>query len=930
MNKFWLFSLIVLVCACNSKHKYEGVAFEEITPHDWENPEVFNINKEAPRALFIPFSTDDEVIADDASQSDFVLSLNGEWKFNVVKKPTDRPFYFFKKDYDASDWGTIQVPGDWETQGYDIPIYTNSKYPHEKTPPTIQKHYNPVGSYRKTFTLPENWSSREIFVHFGAVSSAMYLWVNGEKVGYSEGSKTPAEFNITKYLKTGENMIAAEIYRWSDASYLEDQDFWRLSGMTRDVYLLGRNKFHIRDFHIKPSLDANYQNGTMELDVDFSDFNDAKSVYSLEVSLLDSNKKEIYAESKAVQKSKNPFSFIANITSPEKWTAETPYLYQLIIRLKDENGKIMECVGNQVGFRNIELINNQLCVNGKAIYLKGVNLHEHHDRTGHYVDKETMIKDIKTMKMFNLNAIRTSHYPQPEEFYKMCNKYGMYVVDEANIESHGMGACNQRAFDTTKHVAYLPEWYAAHIDRIKRMVERDKNQTSVIIWSLGNECGNGQAFFDGYDWIKNRDKTRLVQFEQSKLERNTDIVCPMYTKIYKLEKYAQSNPERPLILCEYAHAMGNSVGNLKEYWDMIEKYPALQGGFIWDWVDQGLVKKDENRNDFWTYGGDFGPADIPSDGNFCLNGLVNPDRGIKPHLWEVKKVYQYIKFDAVSVKDGTFSIKNSYDFINLKDFTFSYEITADGIKTSEGEISGIDLKPEQDTTISINYPKDLDISKELLITISAKTKEEKNLVPANHEIAWEQFVINYPLKKSMAFSSGIKLNESDRKSTFSANDFSVSFDKKTGIMSELIFGGENILNEANGFRPNFWRAPVDNDFGNKLHKRCKVWRYTSQNRELQSFEANVKNGIGEVIVAYNLNNETGKTIATYNTKYTIGQDGAIKLDNSFEKLVDSLPEIPRIGLNLQLKKEFNQMDWYGRSPQEGDREGRVLHDRHSR
>lgn len=908
------FLVLILVClvACKNKHKYEGIAFEEKTPRDWENPEVFRINKEEPRASFIPYQTVKQVIEDDATKSPYYTSLNGTWKFNLAINPSERPFYFFKTDYDISDWKDITVPGNWETQNFDIPIYTNVKYPHDKTPPKIQPDYNPVGSYRTVFKISKEQLQKNVILHFGAVSSAMYIWVNGEKVGYSEDSKTPAEFNISNYIVEGENQLAVEIYRWSDASYIEDQDFWRLSGITRDVYLLAREKNHVKDFWSQANLLNNYKDGKYALDVDI--LNNIESTISVQIQLFDNEGKEILNNAKSVNKSTS-IHFENTIENVNTWNAEKPYLYQLVISLIDDSDNIIERVGTEVGFRKVEIKNGQLLVNGKAILVKGVNLHEHHDKTGHYVDKETMLKDIKTMKMFNINAVRTSHYPQPEAFYKLCNEYGLYVVNEANIESHGMGATNQSPFDESKHVAYLPEWEAAHIDRIKNMVERDKNIPSVIIWSLGNECGNGKVFYDGYDWIKQRDTTRLVQFEQAGLNRNTDIVCPMYPSIGRLENYAQTHTDRPYIMCEYAHAMGNSVGNLQDYWDVIEEYPVLQGGFIWDWVDQGLIKKTEDGTEYWAYGGDFGPEDVPSDGNFCLNGLVNPDREPKPSLWEVKKVYQNIKFKN---NKGNYEVENNFDFTNLSQFNFKYTFELDGEMVLSETIENFSVAPSEKGILNIKSPDNFDASKELILTISAFTKTEKGLIPNNHEIAWEQFILNTP-KPLNSVKSNQEIIISDTEKTIQVSNANVNilFNKETGILTNLSFKeGENIIKDENGFTPNFWRAPIDNDFGNDLHKKSSIWRYASKNRKVTSINAKMQNSNALVSVNFDLLNDNKNKIATFQTNYTIKGDGAILVDNTFEKTQDNLPDIPRVGLNIQLLKEFDNISWYGKGPYE--------------
>lgn len=914
--KYFLLSLLVYTTGI-SQQKYTNVAYEEMTTKDWENPAVFGINKEEPRSYFIPYNNDEDVLSDNKKNSPFYKSLNGKWKFNLVTKPSDRPYYFFKTDYDDSDWNEIKVPSNWELEGYDIPIYTNVKYPHEKTPPKIQDHYNPVGSYRTYFTIDDDMNGKEIFLHFGAVSSAMYVWINGEKVGYSEGSKTPAEFNITKFLKEGKNLLSVEIYRWSDASYLEDQDFWRLSGITRDVYLLAREKCHIKDFWSRADLVNNYIDGKFNLDIELNDKKSGK--YTVDVSFFDANKNEIYTESQK-NYTKNGIAnikFEKIIPNVKKWNAENPYLYHTVIKLKDKKGNILESIGTEVGFRKVEINNGQLLINGKSIYVKGVNLHEHHDKNGHYLDEQTMINDIKTMKMFNINAVRTSHYPQPERFYQLCNKYGLYVVDEANIEAHGLGATNQGPFDKSKHIAYLPEWAPAHMDRIKSAVERDKNNPSVIIWSMGNECGNGQVFFDAYDWIKNRDNSRPVMFEQAGMERNTDIVAPMYASIQRLEQYAQNHTNRPYIMCEYAHAMGNSVGNLQDYWDMMKKYPVLQGGFIWDWVDQGLIKTTEEGEEYWAYGGDFGPKDVPSDGNFCLNGLVDPDRTPKPSLWEVKKVQQFIQFKIVDAQLGKISIENEYDFTNLDEYNFKWELLTNGKSIINGEIEQLNIAPTKIQIIDIPYINKLDATKELILTISAYTKHEKNLVPANHEVAWEQFVLNSPSTKTNEISTPkVTIDDSETLITIKSDKSKVVFNKTTGVITELDYNQGNIIKGGNGFTPNFWRAPIDNDFGNDLHKRSRVWQYASKNRKLESINAIMEDLNATVTLKYILNDPDSKNIATYSLKYTIGGDGTILVENTFEKTENNLPDLPRVGMNIQLNNKYDQMAWYGKGPHE--------------
>ncbi|GAB1453253.1 hypothetical protein MASR2M47_33090 [Draconibacterium sp.] len=590
-----MFSISIVSC---SKYKdYSKVPFVDESPAPWQDPEVNQINKLPARAHFIPFATLEQARTEDKWQSSMLQSLNGMWKFNLAQNPSERPYWFFKNDFDTRSWKEIKVPANWELEGYDYPIYVNVKYPHAKTPPLIQDDYNPVGSYKRNFTIPESWKGKEVVIHFGAASSMLNVWVNEQFVGYSEDSKTPAEFNITKYLKPGENSLAVEIFRWCDGSYLEDQDFWRMSGITRDVYLMVRNEQQIQDFRVNSGLDDTYTNGIFSVNIDVLNLGESAASTVVEAVLNDGGT-AVETFSKELTAGKTNVVFDANIPNVKQWSAEIPNLYELIITLRNGDN-IVEVIRQDVGFRTSEIKNGNLLINGKYVYLKGVNIHEHNDKTGHYQDKETMLLDIKLMKENNLNAVRTSHYPQPELWYELCNKYGLYLVDEANIESHGMGyGPESLAKDST--------WKEAHMYRTRNMFERDKNQPSVIIWSLGNEAGNGVNFYATYDYLKSVDKTRPVQYERSGLEYNTDIICPMYARIRNMEEYAKSNPNRPYIQCEYAHAMGNSVGNLQDYWDVIEKYPALQGGFIWDWVDQGLLATDSAGVEYWKYGGDFG------------------------------------------------------------------------------------------------------------------------------------------------------------------------------------------------------------------------------------------------------------------------------------------------------------------------------------
>jgi beta-galactosidase len=901
---------MIFTSLVSCKYKdYSQVPFTEPSPAPWEDPAINQINKLPPRAHFIPFATIEQARTEDKWQSAFLMSLNGMWKFNLSQNPSERPYWFFKDDFDIRAWKEIKVPANWELEGYDYPIYVNVKYPHAKTPPIIQAHYNPVGSYKRTFTIPETWKGKEVIIHFGAASSMLNVWVNEQFVGYSEDSKTPAEFNITQFLKPGENSLSVEIFRWCDGSYLEDQDFWRMSGITRDVYLIARAEQQVQNFRVISGLDETYTNGVFSLNIDVLNLGENAASTVVEAVLKD-NGNAVETFSKALTAGKTNVVFDANIPNVKQWSAEIPNLYELIITLKNGN-QIVEIIKQDVGFRTSEIKNGNLLINGKYVYLKGANIHEHHEKTGHYVDKETMLLDIKTMKAHNLNAVRTSHYPQPELWYELCNKYGLYLIDEANIESHGMGYGSES-------LAKNEDWKEAHLYRTRNMWERDKNQPSIIIWSLGNEAGNGVNFHATYDYLKSVDSTRPVQYEGARLDTNTDIFCPMYARMGQMEEYAKSKPERPLIQCEYAHAMGNSVGNLQDYWDLIEKYPALQGGFIWDWVDQGLLTTNEAGEEFWAYGGDFGPDTVPSDGNFCNNGLVNPDRAVKPHLLEVKKVYQYIGFTPVNLRNGAISIKNKYAFLNLSEFDFVWEITGDGMIVENGKLDDLSLEPGMSANVTVPVNVKPEAGVEYFMTIKAKLKNNRSLLEAGDEMASEQFAMPMmaPAKKAnKAEFADVTMQEDESAVTISGEGFAVAFDKKAGVMTSFKKGDSELL--KSGPVPNFWRAPTDNDFGNNLHKRSRVWRTAGETRKVASVTVAQKTkNSAEIIFKFDLVNDSNQVIANYQTKYTVWGSGDVVVDNHFKMTQKDLPEIVRMGMNLEMPRNFDQMSWLGRGPHE--------------
>ncbi len=836
------------------------------------------------------------------------------------KSPDQRPFWFFKDDYDTRDWNDINVPSNWQMKGYDVPIYVNIPYPFKMDPPKIPHEWNPVGSYKRSFKIPSDWTEKEVFLHFGAVSSAFYVWVNEQLVGYSEDSKVPAEFNITKYLKSGKNSIAVEVYRWSDGSYLEDQDFWRMSGIQRSVFLHARPKTFINDFFAVGDLENNYTDGLLKIDVSLKGSASGSGDYIVEASLFDGTKK-IYTEPKDVQlaDSTGTVNFTKSFPEINKWSAEKPNLYSLVICLKDKDGNALEYVSAKVGFRKVEIIKSQLLVNGVAIRIKGTNMHEHDDINGHVVDEAMILKDIRVMKSHNINAVRTSHYPQQEMWYQMCDKYGLYLIDEADIESHGVG------YDKDVTLADKPEWADAHLERMQRMVERDKNHPSVIIWSMGNEAGDGHNFLKGYKWIKGRDITRPVQYERAgeftnAPERHSDIVCPMYSKIEYIEAYAKDEKsDRPLIMCEYAHAMGNSTGNFQDYWDVIEKYPKLQGGLIWDWVDQGLLKTDENGEKYWTYGGDYGEEGIPSDGNFCLNGLVWPDRTPHPGLAEVNKVYQYIGFDAVNLAGGVVNITNKYDFTNLSEFSFEWEIVADGVTIQSGKVSIPDLKPKESLLVNLPLNKiEPAAGTEYFLNIRALRPDAWNSVPEDHVYASAQFKLPVEGKPMVSKPEKLEIlqtNTSGSKLEIGGSNLKIAFNLAKGRMESFNYKGKELLKKAP--EPDFWRPPTDNDYGYGMDKKLRIWKKAGERTRVT--KANVSQpDMGKVTVSFtfDLLGLDGAKIGGYSTSYTILSSADIIIRNQFSKISGAIPEIPRMGMQMQLPEEFANLKWFGRGPQE--------------
>ncbi|WP_207423812.1 glycoside hydrolase family 2 TIM barrel-domain containing protein [Desertivirga brevis] len=890
-------------------------SFAQGGKNDWENHELIEINKEKPHATFMLFSNVKDVIDDKYGKSPWHESLNGKWKFVYTDKYANRIKDFYRPDLEDKTWAEIPVPSNWERKGFGTAIYTNVIYPFPKNPPFIGED-NPVGTYRKTFTVPSNWDGRQTFIHFGSITGYAVVYVNGQKVGMSKVSKSPAEFNITPFIKKGENLLAVQVFRWHDGSYLEDQDFFRISGIERDVFLYSLPKLSIWDFFLKPDLDANYNNGLFSAEIDLRQFKDNPvKGGSLAVDILDNTGKKVFSSSQNISVSTDTiqtFKLSGTVKSPAKWSAESPSLYDCIITLKDNAGNVLGLTGAKIGFRKVEIKNSRLLINGVPSYVHGVNRHEHDDVEGHVPSRELMIKDIQLMKQFNINAVRTSHYPNDPLWYKLCDQYGLYLVDEANIETHGMGAELQWPFDKSQHPAYLPQWAPAHLDRMRRLVERDKNHASVIIWSLGNECGNGPVFHDGYKWMKQRDPSRPVQFEQAGEDWNTDIVCPMYPRIQDMKAYAASGKTRPYIMCEYSHAMGNSSGNFQEYFDIMMNSKNMQGGFIWDWVDQGMKTTTPDGRVFWAYGGDLGGYHLQNDENFCGNGLIAADRSVHPGIYEVKKVYQNILFKEKDLTSGIINVQNYFDFTNLNKYDFKWELFRNGEKLKEGTFN-VDLAPHQQKDVKLNIPAfKSSAGTEYHLNVFAYTRTATELVPAGHEIAREQFkkAGDY-FTTSRGATGKLNIEKANDRLRFSAGDIKGEFDIRNGRLASYTSKNSSPINQYP--EPFFWRAPTDNDFGSGMQVNLGIWRTAHVDRKVKNVTVGEQSPEGLPIkVEYMLNGIN----VPYTVDYLIQNDGSIKVTAAIDMTGRDLPEMPRFGMRMELPSEYSHLSYYGRGPWE--------------
>ena len=869
---------------------------------EWKDPKVNAVNRAPMHTNYFAYESDHAAKKGIKENSANFMTLNGTWKFNWVKDADSRPTDFWKVGFNDKGWNDIPVPGVWELHGYGDPIYVNIGYAwrnqFENNPPYVPNEENHVGSYRREITVPASWKGKDIIAHFGSVTSNMYLWVNGKYVGYSEDSKLEAEFNLTPYLKPGQkNLIAFQVFRWCDGSYLEDQDFFRYSGVGRDCYLYARDKKRIEDIRVTPDLDANYKNGSLSVVLNL------KGSGKVNLTLKDASGKEVAT----AQATKGTATL--EVENPHKWTAETPYLYTLYASLEGSD----EVIPVKVGFRKVELKNAQVLVNGQPILFKGANRHEMDPDGGYVISKERMIQDIQVMKQFNLNAVRTCHYPDNNLWYELCDQYGIYVVAEANIESHGMG------YDE-KTLAKRDDYTLAHLERNQRNVQRSFNHPSVLIWSLGNEAGYGPNFEKAYDWIKAEDPSRLVQYEQAGKTGKTDIYCPMYLGYDRCEEYSKDEQyQKPLIQCEYAHAMGNSEGGFKEYWDIIRKYPKYQGGFIWDFVDQSVRWTGKNGKMIYAYGGDFNRFDA-SDINFCDNGLISPDRVPNPHMYEVGYFYQNIWTSPADIKNGEISIFNEYFSRDLSAYYMEWQVLKGGEVMRSGRVEDLNVGPQQTVKMKLPIGKTCQCT-EWLLNVAYKLKNTEGLLPAGHTVAKQQIVLNPYKAPSMELKNQAKSNWEVVEPTLKENDerylivdgenFRIEFDKLNGYLSKYQVNGLDMMKEGSYLKPNFWRAPTDNDFGAYLQRRYAVWK--NPTIKLVSLQQRIANQQAIIEVAY----ELPEVSAKLNLTYVINNEGAMKVTQKMTADKNAkVANMFRFGMQMQMPRNFDQVEYYGRGPVE--------------
>lgn len=903
-------------------------------------------NTTAPHATLMPYASKILAIEGDRYSSSYCQMLNGKWHFKWSPDPASRPVDFYKKDFDDSDWKTIDVPSNWQLQGFGIPLYSNRPFPFVKNPPRVMdepdpefntyKSRNPIGSYKYKFEVSADWDGKQIFLHFDGVDSYMNLWIDEKYVGTGQGSRTPMEFDITDLVTPGQtHEIAAEVYRFCAGSYLEDQDMWRLSGIFRNVYLMATPKVHIRDFFINTNLDENYTDAEISIDLDIANYTNKPAVgpnYKLE--LFDSNGELAYTidgEFNAMAPDISPrtqafVNFSGKIENPLKWSAEYPNLYKGVLTLINPQTKEeMEIISTDVGFRSIEIANSQVLVNGVPVLFKGVNRHEHDPDNGHYISEELMIKDILLMKRHNINAVRTSHYPNDPHWYELCNKYGIYLMDEANVESHGVG------YKPEETLANKPNWAAQHVNRNMRMVERDKNHPSIIFWSMGNEAGAGVCFQAAVDAIHKRDRSRPVHYQRD--NSVADIESNMYLPVSSIINKGKDDSPKPFFLCEYAHAMGNAIGNLEEYWDAFKTYDRLIGGCIWDWVDQAIRKVDKDGIEYFAYGGDFG--DYPNGGNFCINGIVDADRNVTPKLLDVCKVFQYINATAIDLEEGKINITNEYDFTNLNEFDIYWQLQEDGTTLREGTLKPVSAEPHTSVDITLHYTKPKTIIPGAVYTVKVAFKRrEANLsMEKGYTVAYDQFTAWHEKEGSISTVQQIaeqtkgswdkvKVTENAEVLRIENKDFLIEFNKSEARIVELMYYNKHVLSGP-GPELNVYRAPIDNDDWFET-----AW-FKAGLDKLEvvpvEFEFSEHDGFWQITTKLKY---TGLKESSFEllTQYQVFANGWINIDHTVTPkfaMTTKLPRIgdietplPRIGVTLELNKALEKITWLGRGPWE--------------
>lgn len=887
---------------------------------EWNNnPDIFRLNRMDAHSYQMPFDTVEQALTLKHEQSRRYKSLNGKWKFEFAPKPSEANREFYKTDYDVSKWDDIKVPAHWQFQGYDYPQYTNSRYPWSMDdkidPPFAPENYNPVGSYRTSFTVPDDWHGEPVYISFQGVESAFYVWLNGDFVGYSEDTFNASEFDITPYLADGENILAVQVYRWCSASWLEDQDFWRLSGIFRDVYIYSTPRQHIFDFNVIATLDDTYTDGILTVKAEITDYDEMPTDgLSVTAMLFDGDnvlKKFLLEDGKNT----------VNIPSPKKWSAEYPNLYKLVLVLKDAHSNIIETLSANIGFRRFEIIGGLMCINGKRIVFKGVNRHEFSCDKGRAIDYEDMLVHIKLMKRHNINAVRTSHYPNNSKWYDLCDEYGLYVIDENNLETHG---CHRRTIDENYNIPGSHEcWRENVLDRCKSMFERDKNHPSILIWSLGNESWGGDNFLIMHDYFHKVDPTRLVHYESTvhtpEYTDCTDMTSHMYTQPDDIEKYAlaENYDKKPFILCEYSHAMGNSCGNICKYTELFDKYPVLQGGFVWDWIDQAIRTKTADGVEYFAYGGDFGEK--VHSGNFSGNGLLFADSTVSPKLIEVKGVYRNITFSEGNIRGRSIYVKNKFLFTDLSEFDIHWCVRKTGEIIENGKLD-IALAPECEMMVLIPFTYPTDDDGEYLLEISAVTKSDTVWAAAGHEVSFGQFVLPVKPSKKPLPCGKLQADSNDKTVVVSGENFRAEFCKSSGKLVSYIYNGSERLRKP--ISPNFYRAWVDNDVANGMPERCAAWVQNSMHQQLMDFAVDTSQE-NKVIVKTVLRLSETKYIyilppeshSVCIMNYTITADGEIEIEQILEPRRD-LAELPSFGAVMETDKKYSNLKWYGRGPEE--------------